>query len=153
MRLWRISKHASLSGDGGLYAAGRWHSRGRRIVYLADHPASALLEILVHLEVAAEDLPSHYQLLGVEVPGDVATMSAEESELPPDWRAQHAPTRARGDDWIAAGTSTLLQVPSAIVPASANFLLNPAHPDAARIDIATARRAAFDPRLMAFVRG
>ena len=152
MRLWRISNHASLSGDGGFYAAGRWHSRGRRIVYLADHPASALLEILVHLEVATEDLPSHYQLLGVEVPEDVATTTVEESELPPDWRTQHQLTRARGDGWIAAGTSALLHVPSAIVPEGANCLLNPAHPDATRIDIATARRAAFDPRLIAFLK-
>jgi RES domain-containing protein len=153
MRLWRISNHASLSGDGGLYAAGRWHSRGRRIVYLADHPASALLEILVHLEVATEDLPSHYQLLGVEVSEDVATTAVEERELPPDWRAQPALTRARGDGWIAEGTSALLRVPSAIVPAGMNFLLNPAHPDATRIGIPSAERAAFDPRLMTFVKG
>jgi RES domain-containing protein len=25
-------------------ASGRWHSQGKRIVYLADHPSSALLE-------------------------------------------------------------------------------------------------------------
>ena len=153
MRLWRISNHASLSGDGGLYAAGRWHSRGRRIVYLADHPASALLEILVHLEVATEDLPSHYQLLGVDVPEDVVAMAVEERDLPHGWRAQPALTRARGDGWIAEGTSALLRVPSAIVPAGANVLLNPAHPDTARISISSAERAAFDPRLMAFVKG
>jgi len=47
MELWRISNYADLSGAGGLQAAGRWHTRGKRIVYLADHPASALLEMLV----------------------------------------------------------------------------------------------------------
>jgi hypothetical protein len=46
----------------------------------------------------------------------------------------------------------LVRVPSAIVPAGANFLLNPAHADAARISIASSERAAFDARLMAFVR-
>jgi len=153
MRLWRISNHNSLVGDGGLYASGRWHTKGRRVVYLADHPASALLEIMAHLEVDAEDLPTHYQLLGVEVPEDVATTTVEESELPPDWRAQHALTRARGDGWIADGASALLRVPSAIVPACANFLLNPANSDAARIRITLAERAAFDPRLIAFVKG
>jgi hypothetical protein len=34
-----------------------------------------------------------------------------------------------------------------------NFLLNPAHPDATRIGITSAERAAFDPRLMTFVKG
>jgi RES domain-containing protein len=153
MRLWRISNHASLSGDGGLHASGRWHSRGRRVVYLADHPASALIEVMVHLEIDAEDLPSHYQLLGIEVPDDAAITALGENELPADWREHIALTRARGDDWLRTGANALLRVPSAIVPEPANYLLNPAHPDVARIGIASALRAAFDPRLMAFVKG
>jgi RES domain-containing protein len=153
MRLWRISNHASLSGDGGLHASGRWHSRGRRVVYLADHPASALVEVMVHLEIDAEDLPSHYQLLGVEVPDDAAITALGEHDLPTGWRQQLLLTRARGDDWLRTGATALLRVPSAIVPEAANYLLNPAHRDAARIGIASALRAAFDPRLRAFVKG
>jgi len=152
MRLWRISNHAKLSGDGGLYAAGRWHSRGHRIVYLADHPASALLEMMVHLEIDAEDLPTHYQLLGVELPGDIATTAITEIELPNGWREQIPLTRARGDDWLRAGATALLRVPSAIVLEATNYLLNPAHPDAALINTASALQAPFDPRLMAFVK-
>jgi RES domain-containing protein len=150
MRLWRISSHASLSGDGGLYASGRWHTRGR-IVYLADHPASALLEVMVHLEIDAEDLPTHYQLLGVDVPDDLKSDARDESALPADWREQPALSRALGDTWLREGATALLRVPSAIVPESANYLLNPAHADATRISIASAVRAAFDPRLMSFV--
>jgi len=152
MRLWRISNHASLSGDGGLHASGRWHSRGRRVVYLADHPASALVEVMAHLEIDAEDLPTHYQLLGVEVPDSAAVTALGENELPADWREQLPLTRARGDDWLRACATALLRVPSAIVLEAANYLLNPAHPDAARITIASAIRAAFDPRLMAFIK-
>ena len=152
MRLWRISDHASLSGDGGLHNAGRWHSRGRRVLYLADHPASALLEVMVHLEVDGEDLPSHYQLLGIDVPDDATIESIDESGLPSDWRQQTRPTRACGDDWLRAGATTLYRVPSAIVPEAANYLLNPGHADAARIVMASAIRAAFDPRLMSFLK-
>ena len=129
MRLWRISNHASLSGEGGLHASGRWHTRGRRVVYLADHPASALLEVMVHLEIDAEDLPSHYQLLGIDVPDGMQVMALADHELPEGWRAQVALTRARGDEWLRAGATALLQVPSVIVPAAANYLLNPAHPE------------------------
>ena len=152
MRLWRISNHASLSGDGGLHASGRWHSRGRRVVYLADHPASALLEVMAHLEIDAEDLPTHYQLLGLEVPDDIAITTIANTELPDPWREQIALTRARGDDWLRAGATALLRVPSAIVPEAVNYLLNPTHADAARIGIASALRAPFDLRLMAFVK-
>jgi RES domain-containing protein len=66
MELWRISNYADLSGIGGVRAAGRWHSQGRRIVYLADHPSSALLEMLVHMD--RDLIPSTYQLLRIVVP-------------------------------------------------------------------------------------
>jgi len=107
---------------------------------------------MVHLEIDAEDLPSHYQLLGVEVPDSTAITALGENDLPDGWRQQIPFTRVRGDDWLRAGASALLRVPSAIVPEAANYLLNPAHPDAARIGIASAIRAAFDSRLMAFVK-
>src|SRR6478672_9601392 len=126
MRLWRISNHATLSGEGGLHASGRWHTRGRRVVYLADHPASALVEIMVHLEIDAEDLPTHYQLLGVEVPDDIAIMRVDEASLPAGWRDQTELRRARGDDWLRGAETALLRVPSVIVPQAANYLLDPA---------------------------
>lgn len=107
---------------------------------------------MVHLEIDAEDLPSHYQLLGVEVPDSAAIAALGENDLPDGWREQLLLTRARGDDWLRAGATALLRVPSAIVPEAVNYLLNPAHPDAARIGIASALRAAFDPRLMAFIK-
>ncbi|MEJ0075497.1 MAG: RES family NAD+ phosphorylase [Alphaproteobacteria bacterium] len=149
MRLWRISNHANLSGDGGLYASGRWRTRGRRVVYLADHPASALLETMVHLEIDAEDLPTDYQLLGIDVPDDIAVTTL--TGLPNDWREQIDWTRARGNAWLRGNEGALLRVPSAIVPNAENYLLNPAHPDARRITLDSAVRAAFDPRLMAFL--
>jgi RES domain-containing protein len=147
MRLWRISGFADLSGEGGLRASGRWHNTGRRIVYLADHPASALLEVLVHLEVDVEDFPTHYQLLAIDAPDDIAVTALDETKLPADWRAQVAGTRARGDEWLRAGASALLRVPSAIVPVASNYLLNPAHADASRLSVTGIVRAPFDPRL------
>lgn len=147
MRLWRISDFVDLSGQGGLLAAARWHSRGRRIVYLADHPASALLEVLVHLEVDAAELPDVLQLLAIDVPDDIAPESIESANLPADWKQHFSVTRALGDRWLREDGSALLRVPSAIVPAAFNFLLNPAHPDAASAKIAEIIHAPFDTRL------
>lgn len=147
MRLWRISDFADLSGQGGLLADGRWHSRAHRIVYLADHPASALLEVLVHLEVDADELPDTFQLLAVDAPDDVPSETLDRAGLPDDWAQDFAATRRLGDGWLAAATSPLLQVPSAIVPATFNWLLNPLHPDAASVTIDAATRVWFDPRL------
>ena len=145
MELWRISNYADLSGIGGLRAAGRWHSQGRRIVYLADHPSSALLEMLVHMD--RDLIPPAYQLLRVAVPDDIVA-EAVGPELPLDWRTQTMVSREIGDRWLDRSTSALLQVPSAISAQGANFLLNPAHPDTARVGVAEVIQAPFDPRLL-----
>jgi RES domain-containing protein len=147
MRLWRISNRPDLSGEGGMLASGRWHSRGIRVVYLADHPASALLEALVHLEVDREDIPVSYQLLAVEFPENVSAATIEPESLAAGWTKDTEPTRTLGNVWLVSRKSALLRVPSAIVPSGWNWLLNPAHPDSARAQIAEIIRAPFDPRL------
>jgi RES domain-containing protein len=145
MRLWRISDFDDLAGLGGLVAPARWHSMRRPLVYLADHPASALIEVLVHLEVDRDDLPATYQLLAVDIPDSVPHADAE--ALPPDWRSDGRITQQAGDDWLQAGATALLRVPSAIVPQAWNWLLNPRHSDAAQARVVEVTRVVFDPRL------
>ena len=146
MELWRISNYADLSGIGGLRAAGRWHSQGRRTVYLADHPSSALLEMLVHMD--RDLLPATYQLPRVSVPDDIAVEKVAD-ELPVDWRTKAAASRNIGNRWLDRSTSAVLQVPSAISERGSNFLLNPAHGDATKVIVAEIIKAPFDPRLLA----
>jgi len=69
MRLWRISKHGDLSGRGGLLVDGRWHRKGTQVVYCCDHPSTALLEILVHMDKSR--IPADFQLLGLDCPEDL----------------------------------------------------------------------------------
>jgi RES domain-containing protein len=147
MRLWRISAHADLSGEGGLLASGRWHTRGNRIVYLTDHPASALMEVLVNLEVDPEDLPDSYQLLAVDLADSVLFESIGPDQLAADWRDQLRVSRDLGDVWLRENRTLLLRVPSAIVPFTTNWLLNPAHEHAASAQINEIIRAPFDRRL------
>jgi RES domain-containing protein len=143
MELWRISNYADLSGVGGLHAAGRWHSQGRRIVYLADHSSSALLEMLVHMD--RDLVPAAYQLLRVAVQENVGVEAV--ADLPADWQFQTIITRDIGDRWLDRSSSALLQVPSAISRGQ-NFLLNPAHPDAVKVSVAEIILAPFDSRLL-----
>jgi RES domain-containing protein len=147
VRLWRISNHVELSGTGGLVSSGRWHSRGKEIVYLAESPSAALLERLVHLEIDREDIPSAYQLLAVDIPDGLAFDSVDADCLPPDWHGNDAATRPTGDRWLEDSRVSLLRVPSAVTPHTANWLLNPKHPDAAKAQIAEVIRAPFDQRL------
>jgi RES domain-containing protein len=150
MRLWRVSNHADLSGEGGRRVAARWHERGRPAVYLAEHPALALLETLVHLHIDPDELPSHYQLLTVDVPNGVAVEDLSEADLAArvaDWRYASDDTRTLTRAWFGERHTALLRVPSAIVPVAFNYLLNPLHPDAARIVVVARQTAAFDTRL------
>lgn len=146
MKLWRISNYSDLSGIGGLKAGGRWHSQGRRIVYLADHPSSALLEMLVYMD--RDLIPPSYQLLSIDLPPAATIEAIGVDELPADWQNKTMITREIGDRWLDRSTSVWLQVPSAISPKGLNFLFNPTHPDAAKIVVAEIIRAPFDSRLL-----
>jgi RES domain-containing protein len=147
--LWRISNYADLHGMGGLKASARWHTRGRRVVYLSSTPASALLEILVHLEIEEGHLPRFYKLLEIQVPDDLWIEKLEDwTKLPKGWPKKLAVTRALGDQWLRRNSAAILQVPSAIVPRTSNFLLNPLHPDAAKIQIVSISTQGLDRRLL-----
>ena len=147
MVIWRISNHADLSGAGGLHSSGRWHRRGAPVVYLAEHPALAMLEVLVNFELVPGEVPDGYMLLEVGFPEDRNIRVLDDSELPDEWRDHRTLTQGIGDDWLASGASALLGVPSAVMPNSRNYLLNPSHPDAAAAVIESVSGIPFDQRL------
>jgi RES domain-containing protein len=86
-------------------------------------------------------------LVEAEVPEDIPVDDLL-SDPPPGWRALGSPEAATaGGAWLAAGRTALLRVPSAVVPREANYLVNPAHPDAARIRVGVAEPLEWDSRL------
>jgi RES domain-containing protein len=145
MDLWRISIFPTLDGEGGRLAGGRWNSVGFPLVYLASSPAGALLEVLVHLQIEDDEIPTNYTLLHVSVPSGirVSTLRIPKGE---EWKNDLTQTRAIGDAWLTAGSSALARVPSAIVPRTDNYLLNPHHSDSARIQIVEIEKGLWDPR-------
>lgn len=154
MELWRISNYGDLAGIGGLRAGGRWHYRGQPVVYLAEHPALALLETMVHHEIGSlADLPDSYQLLRVEMPEGIAIAELTSDVIPADWRENLSWTQSTGTEWLEAGQELLLKVPSAILPHAYNYLFNPAHQDARSAFIAEYQRVPYDPRIAALLGG
>jgi RES domain-containing protein len=66
---------------------------------------------------------------------------------PPNWRALGSPeAMAAGGEWVRSGRTALLCVPSAVVPREANYLVNPAHPDAQRIAVSVPEPLEWDAR-------
>jgi RES domain-containing protein len=147
---WRITKrkHArnAFTGEGASEFGGRWNNPGTAVVYTAQSQSLAALEMLVYLD--SSELLEKYLLLGVDFDQSLIR-SIEHSALPKNWRSDPAPASLRsiGDDWILAGTSVVLRVPSALVPEENNYLLNPGHHDFARVRVGKPVAFRFDPRL------
>ena len=137
---WRLAKRryaSDLSGEGERRIGGRWNSVGLPVVYLADHPALALVEIRAHLAVPYDSLPDDYVILRVALP----------DEPPEKVPAMPSDARATGDERLCSERTAVLRVPSAIVPQATNLLLNPKHSLAASAKIISAEPFKFDPRL------
>jgi RES domain-containing protein len=119
------------------------------VVYLAESPAAALLEVLVHFDLDSEDIPDFYTLLQVSTPEETAMRSLN----PPtgaQWQRDQEMTRRIGDAWLASLETPVARVPSAIMPHTWNYLLNPEHPDAKQVQIAEVIKERFDDRLFHF---
>lgn len=153
LRVYRISKRKYreqlLSGEGGMYADGRWTSRGRRVVYTAGSISLAILEFTVHYKRRGW-VPA--SVLGrLDIPDDVEVGAISMDRLPDDWRNPKQPPKALreiGDDWLRQGRAAVLKVPSAIVPEEDNFLLNPAHADFRFITTHSVTDFIFDGRMV-----
>ena len=146
MILWRVSNFASIDGTGGLFVSGRWHTRGRLVVYCTLSPSTALLETLVHMEIDAEDRPERFQVLRIEGPDALSKEAVEVQSLPLNWAAEVLLTQGIGDLWLSQERSLLMEVPSALVPETWNVLLNPRHPEARLLKITKTYEHAFDAR-------
>jgi RES domain-containing protein len=146
--LWRISDHPKLDGTGGLRASARWHTPGRRVVYCAPNPAAALVEVLVHIEVDAGDLPDRLQYIEIHAPDTVSIETIEVDALGPNWQRDDGATRTAGNEWLDSGRTALLRVPSAIVPATWNMLINPRYPESAQVRVTRVHRHGIDRRLV-----
>jgi RES domain-containing protein len=110
---------------------------------------SSLVESLVHLEVDSDEAPDSYTLLKISVPDDLAVQPLD----PPaesEWKQDLELTRSIGDTWLASLETPLARVPSVIAPQTWNYLLNPEHTDAKKVQVAEVIKERFDSRLFRF---
>jgi RES domain-containing protein len=154
--LWRIATDTplytsdDLSGKGAELTGGRWNRKGSAVVHTSTSIALACMETVVHLGAAT--LPLNRFLVRVDVPDDVWAMRKRStaSALPVGWTAAPSGRVSHdfGEAWLKdiLGTA-LLEVPSVIVPEEYNILIDPRHPDSARILATKLRPFLYDGRL------
>ncbi|MCB1061643.1 MAG: RES family NAD+ phosphorylase [Verrucomicrobiae bacterium] len=136
--------HSALSGEGARLYGGRWNPPGWRCVYAAGSRSLAALEMLVHLTGRSRGLV--YRLLTIDVPDELV---AEVPVLPDGWDATPAGgvPQSIGAEWLIAGKTVALKVPSVIIPEESNFLLNPQAPGFPEIRVIAERDFQLDLRL------
>ncbi|WP_066331401.1 RES family NAD+ phosphorylase [Azohydromonas lata] len=153
--VWRITTKrfaaSAFSGEGARLYGGRWNRVGQPLVYTAESRSLALLEMLVQ----DEPLRAHYMLIPATLPSDLKVVELSLSDLPPHWRtlAARDVLQTLGADWLARADGAVLAVPSAVMPAERNYLLNPLHPDFRRIGTGEAEPLETDIRLLRDIRG
>ena len=148
--LWRLVKPdyaPGLDGEGARLAGGRWNPPGVAVVYCSESLALAVLESFVHLPPALRGAAPLPEMTAVKLalPEGAPVWEPEEAELPD--LADPEDCRAFGGDWVAAARTLALAVPSAVVPLERNWLVNPAHPEAAGIRVLAEEAFRFDRRM------
>ena len=117
------------------------------MVYCAPNPATSLVEVLVQIETDSSDLPDPLRYLEIEAPDTISTATADVEPLGRNGHTNLPGTRWVGDEWLRSGQAALLRVPSVIVPATWNVLINPQHPESAQIRIKRVHSHRLDARL------
>lgn len=151
MKVWRSSKSkyadGAFDGEGTRKFGGRWTPVGVRAVYTASSLALAALELLVHLE--KEDIVTGFVAISADIPNDLQIDVIMPDKLPENWCDNPAPESLSliGRDWLNAGQTAVLSVPSAVISVERNFLLNPEHSDFERIRTGHPEAFKFDSRL------
>ncbi|MCP4386905.1 MAG: RES domain-containing protein [Gammaproteobacteria bacterium] len=150
LRVWRLVTarfiDTAFSGEGARRYGGRWNKKGVPLVYTAGSQSLAMLEMLVQ----DEPLRARYVMIAAEIPTGIKIDRITLAQLPTNWRNRAALEQLRtiGSAWALQLSSAVLEVPSAVVPAEANYLLNPKHPDYSKVLIGEPQTLVTDLRLL-----
>jgi len=126
MRLWRLTRagHTALDGAGTLMHGGRYSPPGAPVVNFASEAGLAVLVALRYLPGNSADAPDDYVLGWIEIDAiPERPCDADGDDAIRDWVT----------DWLQERRSLLAAIRSKVLPEADVVLMNPLHPDAARV--------------------
>lgn len=141
--------HPLLDGAGAAGSdAARWNSRGRYVVYAAEHYATALLERAA--QVNSIKIPRTLVFVRIDVSGPAHVEELRADDLP-GWEADDKNASQRfGDGWYDEQRSLVLLVPSLVAPGlERNVLINQRHPQFALVAASPPEPVRGHPKLLA----
>ncbi len=148
MTVYRIGDPAGsypiYSSEGARQYAGRWHRRGQRVIYAAEHYSTAMLERLVHYSGV---LPKTQHFIEIAIPAGVSYEVVTVHSLT-GWDSKDQRTaRLFGSHWMEQKRSAVLLVPCVVARMERNVLINPDHPDSPKILPGLEQPVRWDERL------
>jgi RES domain-containing protein len=140
-------RYSLLDGSGAAASDdARWNSRGRRIIYAAEHYATALVEKMAQMN--AQRLPATLVYARIELP--LNSLERIELSAVPGWDTDDkSASQAFGDRWYDENRSLALLVPSLAAPGLEwNVLINQQHPEFPEVVASKPRSIVCHPKLM-----
>jgi RES domain-containing protein len=141
------SKHArDLTGEGARLYGGRWNKRLTACLYTSESRALAVLEYTVNVNI--DDIPRALSITTLDIPLR-SLREVTVGELPGDWRDAPAPTSAKefGTALLQQAEYLVLKIPSAVIPAEYNYIINPAHMDSGKVVVVDVQDFVYDIRI------
>jgi RES domain-containing protein len=148
---WRITparyKDTAFNGEGAKKYGGRFNRVGTPMAYTSESLALATLELLtvVNSRRRAKGrvcLPVRFD--------EAQVLVRNEDDLPEGWDARpYGPASQEiGDAWVRSQASLVLRVPTVALPCEHNYLINPRHPDAEKLETGEPEPLDLDPRIL-----
>ena len=155
MRIYRISKLQYMeqySGRGASYLhGGRWNRVGQPVLYFAQTPALAMLE-MAHYLPSPRLVPASFRIGEYFLPDDIS-QAVLPAPFPEDWDANIYPksTQNAGGDFLQDCESLILWVPSTALPMQGEGMdriavVNPLHPDISKLELISSEGKIYNER-------
>jgi len=149
MQLFHLgsSRYAlQLTGEGARLFGGRWNMKGDACIYTSGTRSLCLLEYAVNVQL--DELPPELTMTEYALPDKLCKMIARD-DLPADWFSLPAPMSAKlfGSALLADPSCVCFAVPSAVVPAELNYVLNPAARQFNQLSVVGTELFTFDHRI------
>ena len=128
---------------GSRLAPGRWNTSDTPVLYTSERFSTALLEKLVN---GSGMLPPNQHYIAITIPNGVSYEVVDTARLR-GWDDAGASVSRDGAAWARAQRSLILIAPSVVARLDDNIMINPAHPEFARLSHSLHQPVFWDTRL------
>ncbi len=136
--------HPIYDAAGSRLYPGRWNTAATPVIYASEHYSTAMLEKLVH---GSGRLPPNQHFVEITIDAGLSYEMFSTAHHP-GWDSPDAQAaKAFGEAWALEARSVILLTPSLVARMERNVVINPAHPQAARIRTSLHQPVWWDQRL------